>query len=106
VPCPQCGLVEPERYDFIPTAVCSVRWNIDMYGSYVPGAWFVGGLGDHLLLIVFTIFERWNKQQERGFPAAIGDELSFRGDWGDQAYLKPHITLLAQRIYDDMHKTR
>src|SRR5271165_439406 len=99
VPCPRCGLVEQERYDFIPIAVSSVRWNIEMYGSYVPGAWFVGGLGDHLLLIVFYIFERCSKQPERGFAAAVEEELSSRGDWGDQAYLKSHITLLAQRIY-------
>jgi hypothetical protein len=58
VPCPRCGLVETERYDFIPIALASVRWNIEMYGFYVPGAWFVGGLGDHLLLILFHIFER------------------------------------------------
>lgn len=104
LPCPRCGLVEEERYDFIPTAVCSVRWNIEMYGSYVPGAWFVGGLGDHLLLMVFYIFERWRKQPERGFPPAIEEELSSRGDWGDQAYLKTHIGLLARRIYDEMQK--
>src|ERR1700732_5404702 len=80
VPCPRCGLVEQERYDFISTAVCSVRWNIQMYGSYVPGAWFVGGLGDHLLLILFYIFERWSKHLERGFAAAVEEELSSRGD--------------------------
>jgi len=102
VPCPRCGVVEEERYDFIPTAVGSVKWNIEIDGSYVPGAWFVGGLGDHLLLIVFTIFERWNKQQERGFPAAVEEELSSRGDWGDQTYLKPHIALLARRIHDEI----
>jgi len=104
VPCPRCSLVEKDRHDFVPLAVASVRWNIDMYGSYVPGAWFVGGLGDHLLLIVFHIFQRWSKQQEQAFAAAIEEELASRGDWGDQAYLKPHIALLAQRIYDEMQK--
>lgn len=103
VPCPRCGLVEKERDDFIPLAVTSVRWNIEMYGSYVPGAWFIGGLGDHLLLIVFRIFERWREHPEFGFADAVERELSPR-DWGDQAYLKNHVAMLAQRIYEEMHK--
>lgn len=103
VPCPRCGLVEEERYDFIPTAVASVRWNIDMYRSYVPGAWYIGGLSDHLLLIVFYIFDRWSKQPDRGFAIAVEDQLSSR-DWGEQAYLKSHIASMALRIYDEMQK--
>jgi hypothetical protein len=103
VPCPRCGLVEKERYDFIPTAACSVRWNIDMYGSYVPGAWFVGGLGDHLLLILFCIFERWKDHPEAGFDQAIEAELSPR-DWGDQAYLHPHLAAMARRIYEELNR--
>ena len=103
VPCPRCGLVETERYDFIPIALASVRWNIEMYGSYVPGAWFVGGLGDHLLLILFHIFERWRNKPEAGFGNAIEQELSPR-DWGDQAYLGPYLASLACRLFDELQK--
>lgn len=104
VPCPRCGLLEKERDDFIPLAVTSVRWNMEMYGSYVPGAWFVGGLGDHLLLILFHIFERWKEKPGAGFQSAIDEELS-PGDWGDQLYLKDHVALMAQRVYEEMPKT-
>ena len=37
VPCPQCGLVEEERFNFIPAAVASARFNLES-GHYVPGA--------------------------------------------------------------------
>jgi hypothetical protein len=103
VPCPRCGLVEKERDDFIPLAVTSVRWNIEMYGSYVPGAWFIGGLGDHLLWIVFHIFESWRNHPDSGFSDAVERELSSR-DWGDQAYLKDHVAMMAQRIYEEIQR--
>jgi hypothetical protein len=101
VPCPRCGLVEKERYDFIPIAVASVRWNIEMYGSYVPGAWFVGGLGDHLLLILFHVFERWRNNSQAGFENAIKEELTPR-EWGEQEYLEKHLAAMARRIYREM----
>jgi hypothetical protein len=74
-----------------------------MYGSYVPGAWFIGGLGDHLLWIVFHIFERWREHPESGFEDAVERELSPR-DWGDQVYLKNHVALMAQRIDEEMQR--
>jgi len=36
VPCPKCGLVESERYDFIGAAVRSTLYNLERYGSYQP----------------------------------------------------------------------
>jgi hypothetical protein len=106
VPCPWCGLIEKERDEFfIPLAVSSVRWNIQMDGSYVPGAWFVGGLGDHLLLIVFYIFERWREHPEHDFPDAVEKELSPR-DWGDQAYLKNHVATMSERILQELNRDR
>ena len=105
VPCPRCGLVEHERYDFIPIAVASVQWNIERYGSYVPGAWFIGGLGDHLLLILFQIFERWKSNPGAGLNRAIEEELLPR-DWGDQAYLGSHVAAMARRVFEELEKKR
>jgi hypothetical protein len=48
VPCPSCGLLEQERFDFISQAVASARFNFKAKDP-VPTAWFAGSLADHIL---------------------------------------------------------
>jgi uncharacterized Zn finger protein (UPF0148 family) len=40
VPCPNCGLVEKERFDYIPRATESLNFNLKEYGRYIPPAWY------------------------------------------------------------------
>jgi len=36
VPCPKCGRMERERFDFIPKAIDSIIYNIQHYGRCTP----------------------------------------------------------------------
>ena len=62
VPCPCCGFVEQERFDFIPQAAMSAHYNLETQGSYVPGAWYTGSLGDHILSLLFPLLEKYRTE--------------------------------------------
>lgn len=102
VPCPKCGLVEGERFDYIPQAVASMRINKQSGGSYTPGAWFVGSLGDHILHLLFGIFDAYEARQEQiGFEQFI-DEILSRITWDDQEYLREHLRGIAIRVHEEL----
>jgi hypothetical protein len=101
VPCPRCGLVEDERFDYIPQAVASMRIN-KARGSYTPPVWWVGSLGDHLLLVLFGLFDRYEARAGgAGFEAFLDEDLG-AVDWGDQGYLRDHVRGIALRVRDEM----
>ncbi len=99
VPCPRCGTVETERFPYIPQAAGSVRFNLDSYGSYVPPAWYTGSLGDHILYILFNLFEGHRQQGESVDFTEFSAIMLGRMDWGDQAYLRQHVQDIALRVY-------
>jgi hypothetical protein len=103
VTCPRCGRWEPERFDFIPRAADSVLFNLQRYGSYEPAAWWVGGLGDHLLSLLFSILERHRRDPSRPF-AAVARAAVEAMDWGDQAYVKEHFYGIAVRVYEEIER--
>ena len=105
VPCPKCDLIEEERFNFIPQAVESIMYNLKSYGSYVPPAWWTGSLGDHILHLLFMIFERFEMSRENDFDSFIKKELS-KLEWGDQKYLENHIYGIAVRINDELKKQK
>jgi hypothetical protein len=101
VPCPRCGLVEQERFDYIPRAVESMRYN-KQGGSYTPPAWWVGSLGDHVLRLLFGLFDAYLKEPQQGdFEAFLTDQLSGM-QWGDQEYLRDHLRGIALRVHDEL----
>lgn len=104
VACPRCGLVEEERFDYIPQAAESVRFNLETYGSYVPPAWWVGSLGDHILLILFHLFETYRKEKENrpfgDFATAMLDQMA----WGEQEYLKGHVCAIAMEVHETLRR--
>tara|TARA_B100001123_G_scaffold267470_1_gene297773 strand:- start:910 stop:1233 length:324 start_codon:yes stop_codon:yes gene_type:complete len=61
--CPKCGLGEPETFDYIPQAVASMKFN-KADGRYRPGAWMVGSLGDHVLNLMFSLFDEFESEQQ------------------------------------------
>ena len=101
VPCPRCGLVEAERFDYIPQAAGSMRVNRGL-GSYMPGAWWVGSLGDHILLLLFKVFDGYEAQAgELAFEPYLDDALQ-RIQWEDQGYMQSHLRGIALRIRDEL----
>jgi hypothetical protein len=104
VPCPNCGEVEEERFDFISRAAGSLRYNMKMGGSYMPAAWWVGSLGDHILYVVFQLFERYRHEGEGIAFAVFADDVLSTYQWGEQMYLMRHIYTIALRVYEEMLK--
>jgi len=103
VPCPRCGLVEKERFDCITRAARSLLFNLDNYGSYVPPAWWVSSLGDHILQILFGIFEKFKKSEEKDIIKFSEDCLP-EADWTGQKYLESHISRIASRVNQEIDK--
>ncbi len=102
VPCPKCGQVEGERFDYIPQAVESMKYNKDCGGSYTPGAWWVGSLGDHVLHVLFGVFDAYEAQRgDVPFEKFVHSTLHHM-QWGDQEYLRDHLYGIALRIREGL----
>ena len=103
VPCPSCGLVEQERFDFIPEAAASARFNLITHGSYVPGAWYAGSLADHILSLLFDLLEEHREEPDgQSFKPMAHNALKHM-DWGDQKYLCDHIYSIAVRVFEELN---
>ena len=99
IPCPNCNLVEEERFDFIPRAVESMQFNKMNGGSYTPGAWLVDSLGDHILKLLFDLFDSYEESQERDLSIdSYASKWLSKLNWGEQAYLEKHLYSIATRI--------
>ena len=55
--CPKCGKNEGKECDFIDLAVASLQHNLSHDKSYVPGGWWTGCFSDHVLQLLFNLFE-------------------------------------------------
>jgi len=104
VPCPRCGLVEEERFDYIPQAAASMRVNKNSGGSYTPGAWWVGSLGDHILRLLFGIFDAYEAQKGHVFEQFL-EQLLAQMEWGDQDYMRHHLRGIALRVRGELGVT-
>ena len=102
VPCPRCGIVEPERFDYIPQAVASMQVNKESGGTYTPGAWWVGSLGDHILSTLFGLFDAYEAQQGQVAFEPFVDAALGGMQWGDQDYLRAHIRGIALRVREGL----
>jgi hypothetical protein len=102
VPCPRCGIVETERFDYIPQAAASMRSNKQMGGMYMPGAWWVGSLGDHLLRQLFDLFDAYEAQQGQLTFEPFLDDVLGGMQLGDQEYLRSHLRGIALRVRDEL----
>jgi hypothetical protein len=100
VPCPNCGLIELERIDYIEQAADSMRFN-KVDGSYTPGAWYVGSLGDHILMLLFPLFDAYEEEHPDDFQVFATDRIG-KMDWGDQLYLKDHVFGIAVRLHETL----
>ena len=104
VPCPRCGRVEAERFDYIPQAAASMRFNRESYGSYTPGAWWVGSLGDHILRLLFGLFDAHAAPPGQPFEQFLDQRLA-QMEWDDQEYMRDHLRGIALRVAGELGVT-
>ena len=102
VPCPNCGLVEEERYDFITEAADSVIDNLRHFGSCVPDAWLVDSYGDHILRFVFHILQMLRDGNDGDTIEAIARFVVDRMGWEGQEYAKDHLFAIACRVHEEL----
>ena len=103
IPCPRCGLVEKGRYDYISRVLDSMKYNKDLSGCYTPGAWWSGSLGDHILFILFGVFDEFERTGESANFARFANESLSEMQWGDQDYLCGHVQGIAMRIHRELY---
>jgi len=103
VPCPKCGLVESERYDFISAAVESTLYNLERYGSYRPWAWRETTFGDRVLVRVFYLLQ---VDHDAGgsppFEERVDTWANTKMDWGDEGYLAPYFSRVVLRVFEEL----
>jgi hypothetical protein len=105
VPCPRCGTVEEERFNYIPQAAASMNVNKTSGGSYTPGAWWVGSLGDHILMLLFGLFDAYEAQQSPTTFEQFIDQRLAQMEWGDQEYMRDHLRGIAIRVRQELGVT-
>ena len=105
VPCPQCGTIEEERFDFIPRACDSLCFNKKSYGSYLPPAWIAGSIGDHTLNLLFKLFYNYEHQKPPDFKEFAIVWLSIV-NWGDDQYLMDHVLGIAVRLHEEIKRRK
>jgi len=98
--CPKCGILEDERFDFIPKAVESLKFN-KAEGSYEPAMWWVGSFGDHILQILFPILEGFEDQKSDDFREFVSSYLT-KVEWEDLEYMQSYMLEIAIRIHNEL----
>lgn len=104
VVCPRCGAASTETFNYIPQAAQSINYNLARYGSYQPPAWWVGSLGDHILNVMFPVFERFRLQESTTDFSEFALMSLSAMNWGDQLYLRDHVVTIAGLVYDEMQR--
>lgn len=103
LPCPQCSQPAEMFFDFIERAAVSMEFNLANYRSFTSPAWFSGSLGDHVLWILFHLFDA--RCGYEPFAEFAADYL-WKLEWGDQIYLRYHIYGIALRLYPRLYGWR
>jgi hypothetical protein len=103
VPCPKCGLVESERYDFIGAAAESTLYNLERYGSYQPWAWSELTFGDRILTRVFLLLQADHAAGgSPPFESRVDTWANTTMDWGDSGYLAPYFSRVCLRVFSEL----
>ncbi len=103
IPCPKCGMIEKDRFDFIPQAAESALFNLKN-GSFEPMGWWVSSYADHLLIIIFSILEEHRKSNESGNFTSVARAFVDKLDWKDQEYSKEYVYNIVCRVYEEIQK--
>jgi hypothetical protein len=106
VPCPNCKIVEEERFDFIPEAVMSMVFNKVDDGFFTPVAWWIGSFADHILMLLFQLFDSYESQQDNklqieDFASTWLSDI----DWEDHPYLQDHVYSIVMRVAKELYES-
>ncbi|MCB4791086.1 MAG: hypothetical protein LHV68_04280 [Elusimicrobia bacterium] len=63
ISCPKCSKQEEKENDFIKIASASLQFNLKKYNSYAPTAWYTGCFSDHVMNLLFGIFEGYREKK-------------------------------------------
>lgn len=98
--CPKCGKCEEKDSDFIRLAISSIRFNRQEFQSYVPDAWYTGCFSDHILQLLFHIFEAYRLSQDSSveFKSFVERWIS-KVDFGEHDYTRQHLLNAALDVY-------
>jgi hypothetical protein len=96
--CPNCNEPINEFFDFIPELIDSMKIHKEKYGDYMPPAWYVGSLTEHVQSIIFKLFDALERQISPNPSEFIADWLN-KVKWGNQQYLQKHIEDIASAVY-------
>jgi len=102
-PCPECGVIEEERFDFIPEAAQSAHINLLEDGSYIPSCWATLSLADRFLMRLFQVLEHC-RIDESGRPFdEVSEEYLRKVDWDGQNHFLGHFQRMACLIRDELN---
>jgi len=104
--CPKCGKNESRESEFIGLAVTSLRHNMKKWKSYMAKAWFKGCFSDHMLYLVFFVFEAFvQKGEKTEFENFVSEEIASI-DFEDQEYLRKHLLEMVLDIRKEMSERK
>jgi hypothetical protein len=110
VACPRCAKPSDQVFDFVTPAIDSMLANKKKLGRYVPRGWYINGIADHVLHILFYLFDEHEADQPDRDIAAFAAEYLELLDWEDEGYLRGHVHAIAvklgQRLQDPAEVVR
>ena len=102
-PCPKCGVVAFERFDFIPEAAQIVHFNFKETGTYIPETLAENSLLDRALTLLFKILE-YCRKDESGRPfSEVTEEFLKKVHWDGEDYYRGYFQKMATLIRDDLN---
>lgn len=107
IDCPNCGAKTPATdvfASFIERAADSARFNLRSNDSYIPGAWYIGSYGDHILSLLFRILEIHRTQEAAQSFAEVARQCVDDMQWGDQQYARDHIYQIALKVHEQLEQ--
>ena len=100
ITCPNCGNEENKECDFIDLAAKSLDFNMACFESYIPGAWYTGCYSDHILSLLFNIFEAYRTENEQNLDFAAFAKNSVDAiKFGKQEYAHQHLMQITTAVY-------
>lgn len=99
-PCPACGQVTEEFFDFIPATIASMKDHKQLYGSYLPESWFSGSVADVVQRVIFEIFDNYEIEKPKDFTAFVLEQME-TAEWEEgQECLVAQVEEIVLKIYE------
>jgi hypothetical protein len=105
VPCPKCGLVEVERFEFLGPAADSALVNFTERGAFMPGAWCVGDAADNLLMHVFHALDFHRAAKDIAFAEAARTFFD-KMDFGEMEFMRPYLIRLSIDVFEKIDQMK